>query len=76
MIKNDLKNDNTLDQHLSAIVDTRFQSFVRVYIHDILTSESIQLSNNQECFGLSTAQNRKGLVKINEIYLQKVGYII
>lgn len=63
-----LKAEEDFD-HLSAIVDTRYQSFVRVYIHDLLNSELIHI--NQDVLGLAP-QRAKTLAKLNEIYLQKV----
>ena len=65
MIKTEslMKSDAEEDSISSAIIDTRFQSHTRVYIHDLLNSEIID-----------TNQTKKGIIKINGMYLHKVGW--
>lgn len=53
------KNED--DSKSEEIVDTRFLSYTRVYIHDLLNSEIID-----------TIQTKRGIVKINGMYLHKV----
>lgn len=65
MIKSEPEKKDDRDES-PPIVDTRFQSFARVYIYDLLNSEPIVLNQN------GVGQNRKGIVKINEMYSQKV----
>lgn len=66
MIKSEQEKNEHHHDASPPIVDTRFQSFARVYIYDLLNSEPIVLDQN------GVGQNRKGIVKINEMYSQKV----
>lgn len=63
------KVNTTGDDHSSAIVDSRYQSFARVYVYDLLNSELIHI--NHDVLGLAP-QKSKTLLKLNEIYIQKV----
>lgn len=53
------KNED--DSKSEEIVDTRFLSYTRVYINDLLDSEIID-----------TIQTKRGIIKINGMYLHKV----
>lgn len=57
------------NDHSSGIVDTRFQSYARVYIYDLLNSEIID--SNQT----GSNSSKKNIIKINGIYLHKVSVL-
>ena len=65
---NSIMSSKDLNSYESdTIIDTRFQSYSRVYIHDIQNAEII---NNNEVD--SSNQCKKGIIKINNSLLNKV----
>jgi hypothetical protein len=66
----------SVEERADSIVDTRFQSYLRFYIHDILNSEQVRVKNDLD---QNYKTNKFDVIKIREVFVNKValcGYIV